>query len=220
VNIPSEHLRTPVPRDGSPPQFPEWGGWALTYDEEVALIVLGSDSHPDGTYPKPVIAAAIGGGFVSLVSPAQIGQFLITHSDCKIVCEQAGPLHGMLGAYFTERDEREALQCLWDFSRTGRLLDVTLLDQLLDMAEHGVEKNPCRLAEIATSRCSLALPDAREITSKTEEDPVLRRYAIQLVDALLESYLTLRRRADEITRQHWKDDDADTENSPFTLWIQ
>jgi hypothetical protein len=211
--------------DGPPPRRAEWDGKPLSIEGEVALIVLGASPTSGDSSPRPVIAAACGGATTCLVRVEQFAAFLSAHHDCKLVCHGAGSLHGMLEAHLRNGGNEEAIRCLWEFSRTGRLLDVTLLDQLLDMAEVGIEKNPCRLAEIAKKRCDRVIPNAREVQSRIdrsrgEQDPTLEQVALSLVHALTAAYHILRLSADEIAAQHKDEDGPNDEVGPLSLGIQ
>jgi hypothetical protein len=223
-----------VPEYSAPPGSPhvtlppsrEWGGEPLASDGVVALIVLGSKSTSASSYPVPLIAAACGDGTSCLVRVEQFAAFLIAHREGKLVCHDAGALHGMLEVQLRKGGNAEAIRCLWEFSRSGRLLDVELLDQLLDMAEFGIDKTPATLAEIAETRCRFQIPGAeisqsggrKAATSHPGQPTEQDRVALQLVESLMRIYRQMRPLADRFVEDYTGD--PGEEVGPLSLGIQ
>jgi hypothetical protein len=229
VNQASSRGDAPTSPGEEPPRGPEWDGQPLATEGEVALVVLGALPTPDEAFPTPVIAAARAGDTTCLVRPAQIAAFLRAHAGAKIVCEQSGVFHGMLEAHLKRQGEELARLCLWELSGSGRLLDVILLDQLIDMAELGVEKNPSRLDVIAKDRCDLEIQDQRAVQAMADAhagrlpgspDPMLEVAAVAAVEALMKVYRYLSPRAEAIKDPQGWCKDLDEEVGPLSLGIQ
>jgi hypothetical protein len=131
----------------------------------------------------------------------------------------------MLQAHLEANAEGEALRCLWGFSREGRLVDVTLMDQLLDLAEHGVEKVPSRLAEIAKQRCALSSPEPEGLPRPGDRGlagaiATLEGDAITMVDAVMAIYRASSPRVDEVANRFEDEEDRVEEVGALSLGIQ
>jgi hypothetical protein len=89
------------------------------------------------------------------VSPDLWSELICDHALCTVVCADAAELHWALHQHFKHLYDQEALQRLWDFSRDGRLVDLTLLDQLVRMA---IYKGPCLPRKMEDIAKDLAKP--------------------------------------------------------------
>jgi hypothetical protein len=222
VSKPGPRFNAPASSGDEPPRCPEWDGRPLVVEGEVALVVLGAVTPPGGGFPMPGIAAARGGEATRLVRPWQLAAFLGTHAGVSLVCERAGLLHGMLEDHLRKFGAWQTIEDLWRFSRDGRLLDVILLDQLVDMAEKGVEKKASPLDAIVKSRCAREVPRVKDLESRIPApdgrsraalDPTLEREIASIVEALLDVYRSLRPRADRFTRWRGAEATADDDHA-------
>jgi hypothetical protein len=102
----------------------------------------------------------------SRVSPSQCSDFISHHAACVLVCADAAELHWALYQHFNDLHDQEALRHLWAFSRDGRLIDLTLLDQLVRLARYTGPCSPLKMADIAKD---LAKPQAPpELTDEVQ----------------------------------------------------
>ncbi|WP_435010189.1 hypothetical protein P12x_001425 [Tundrisphaera lichenicola] len=124
----------------------DWGGEQLT-GKTLGLAVLCTESGADA--PVPLILAACSGDHRYLIRPGHIGDFLRAHRSAEIACHDVGALHWSISGLLRTSGDVEAEGLLWDYSRRDRLEDVGLLDQLVAMARHGIEKDYPDLADLA-----------------------------------------------------------------------
>src|SRR5437762_13038111 len=81
------------------------------------------------------LAVAGAGPEHALVRPERLGEFLRAHAACELVTYNAVSLHWALDGHFRRTGDAVARSVLWGFSLKRRLYDVTLLDQLVLLAE-------------------------------------------------------------------------------------
>ena len=98
-----------------------------------------------------------------IVRPEHLGNFLTVHRDAVIACHDAGRTHWALAARLEGTDDRGRLEILWQFSRKMRLHDVGLLDQLLALAQDGIEKGYQALRILAAASKTVLPPDSQEL---------------------------------------------------------
>ena len=123
----------------------------------LALEVLPGDA-PAGTATMPVTAAASDSNGVWLIAADQLRAFLAAHSHAHLVCDGAGELHRLLHDHLA--GDAVAQRILWKFVADGRLSDVSLLDQLLQLAKAGTSHPPRRSLEgLGLDYAGLALVD-------------------------------------------------------------
>ena len=130
----------------------DWDGLPLSEGGPVALVVLPRSGQDLTGYPSPTLAAACGGGESVAIDPDRLGDFLRSHEACLLVCEHSGFLCGVLEGHLQGRGDREGLASLVRLADGGRLVDITLLDQLLDLAEDGVEHDARRADKLVKDR--------------------------------------------------------------------
>jgi predicted outer membrane repeat protein len=148
----------------------------------------------------PALAGASDGQTACVVPPNRLGGFLLVHAAAQLVCPNAGELHRVLHAHLGAANDTAAQQALWRFPAEGRLIDLSLLDQLVRLANDGSRRPPRpSLQELARDRAGLVLRDEdelrRAIASAPDPDVALAAEAVCRVTAVVKAFEVLWRQA-------------------------
>ena len=153
------------------PAPPTWDGARLG-TAYLALVVLTRDAPAPGGVPGPVLAGASNGPTACVVPPVHLGRSLGAHAAAQLVCPNAGELHRVLHAHLGASPDPAAQQALWRLVAAGRLVDVSLLGQLVRLAEAGCRRPPrLSLQQLAKDRAGLPLRDEEELRQATASTP-------------------------------------------------
>src|SRR4051812_44888705 len=110
-----------------------WDGRPLG-EHPISLALLTGGSSGEGSPPTVAFAAASSDAGRCVMRPEQIGPFLLVHQGSQIICHDSASFHWAIRGLLGPGPGRGTPETLWAFSREGRLLDVSLFDQLLRLA--------------------------------------------------------------------------------------
>src|SRR5689334_10757199 len=86
-------------------------------------------------FGSPVTLSVFDGDEPSTAPLEAVGDFLRASGEATLVCANAGDFHLLASNVLRTRTDNTGLQLLWDLSAQGRLHDVTLLSELIKLAQ-------------------------------------------------------------------------------------
>lgn len=203
-----------------------WDGRPLG-EPPISLGLLMSGPSGEGSPPTVAFAAASSDAGRCVMRPEQIGPFLLVHQGSQLICHDSASFHWAIRGLLGPGPGSGTLEALWAFSREGRLLDVRLLDQLLELARGVSAPLPRRLPDLA----------AHHGIGMTEEDGMVPRVAaaagtrpvvverlgadaVGIADAILAIYRRLRDAAGQIIAELGIEPEAAGRFGPLGLGIE
>jgi DNA polymerase I-like protein with 3'-5' exonuclease and polymerase domains len=134
----------------------------LSFDTETAVVDLLRE------VPALALASASAGRDASsLLHPDQVGDFILAHRDCQVVCHNASFDFWVLEQHLRLRGEEQALAAWWQMVEDNRLHCSMLLDMLVRLARDDRYPEPRNLGVVAREYAGLEID---------KEDPYRLRY--------------------------------------------
>jgi hypothetical protein len=121
-----------------------WSGCSIASDGYLGFAVYAPGTRPAGQAPTLLLAAANPGQEGYVIPIERIGEFVQVHAQAYLICYDAADVHWILHDHLSRYSDHLALGTLWSFSRSHRLIDLGLLDQLAQLAETGSRRPQLR----------------------------------------------------------------------------
>jgi hypothetical protein len=182
-----------------------WDGRTLI-GEYVAMTVKAAPAQEVADVPHDLFAGACDGSQVIVVQAKQLGAFLNVHTHSWLACYNAAAFHWLLDAHLHATAEDDARRILWDFSRSHRLIDIGLLDQLVTLGGNGTVRPPALpLRALAGCHGGVSAPDGAGQTQVVAPATLAERIPDELLEAatseviaVFQMYRALGQRVSEI----------------------
>jgi hypothetical protein len=122
----------------------EWDGQPARISH--LALALGTSTEPD---QGPSLGVAAESGERYEIKSGRIGEFLRIHWNAVLVCHDAANLHWTIADHLQRVGDMVAWAKLWGFSRSSRIHDLRLFDQLYELGRLGTSAPPRGLADLA-----------------------------------------------------------------------
>jgi DNA adenine methylase len=143
-----------------PPRGVELGGWSYIYHVGWhggalggKVIALDTETRPIEGHEVPELALVSVSTSADnvLITPDQLGAFLLAHRERHFVCHNASFDFWAVAEHLRHRGEGEALASWWQIAGDGRLHDTMIMDALVGLARRDAFPRPRDLGTVAAA---------------------------------------------------------------------
>ena len=126
-----------------------WDASPLTRRGYIALSTQAESPVSRQQAPELTLLAASAGDDANvLVTPDQVGEFILAHPQARYVFHDVGAQFWVVDHHLENRGEDEARRAWWDAAEENRMSDTMLLDQLIELAGQDAEPRDRSLMDI------------------------------------------------------------------------